>query len=161
MFYRNGYAFAAVFDGKFSALMEENMKGNKGFTLIEILVVIGIIGLLAVFLVPNIFGAQDRAKEVAVKSVMHSVQLAVEAYNLENTTFPVGKNIPVNSLCVNYLMPGGYIAKVPSNPYTGKEYKDSDSSGKIIYTYNEIENKYTLEGYKRNGFSKILELSNM
>ncbi len=135
--------------------------GKDGFTLIEILVVIGIIGLLAVFLVPNILGVQDRGKEAAVKSVMHSVQLAIEAYNMENSTYPVGKNIPLRSLCVNYLMAGDFIAKVPDNPFTGREYQDSDAAGKIVYNYNEIDNKYTLVGYKRNGFSKILELSNM
>ncbi|MGB9613591.1 MAG: type II secretion system protein, partial [Candidatus Margulisiibacteriota bacterium] len=39
------------------------IKVRKGFTLVEILVVIGIIGLLSVFLVPNLLGARDRAKE--------------------------------------------------------------------------------------------------
>lgn len=162
MLYGCGNAFAFIFHGKRTIIKKgESMKNNKGFTLIEILVVIGIIGLLMVFLVPNLFGVRDRAKETAVKSVMHSVQLAVEAYNMENGSYPVGKNIDVSSLCKNYLMVGGYIAKVPSNPFTGKEYQDSDMAGKIVYTYNDIENKYTLEGYKRNGFSKVLELSNM
>ena len=136
------------------------MKKN-GFTLIELLVVIGIIGLLIVFLVPNIMGAQDRGKEAAVKSVMHSVQLAIEAYNMENESYPVGKNIPLQSLSQNYLMGGNYIANVPTNPFTGKQYQDSDSMGKIMYSYNEIDNNYVLTGYKRNGFSKILDLSNM
>lgn len=137
------------------------MDNRKGFTLIEILVVVGIIGLLAVFLVPNIFGAQDKAKEAAVKSVMHSVQLAVEAYNMENSTYPVGRNIPLHSLCENYLKPGGYIVSVPKNPFTGREYQDADAAGRVIYNYNDIDNKYTLVGYKRNGFSVILELTNL
>lgn len=134
---------------------------NKGFTLIEILVVIGIIGLLIVFLVPNLLGAQDRAKEASVKAVMHSVQLAVEAYNMENNTYPVGNNLTVKNLCEHYLMVGGYIASVPKNPFTGQEYQEGDLSGKIVYDYNTVSGKYTLIGYKRNGISKILELSNM
>jgi len=134
---------------------------KKGFTLIEILVVIGIIGLLAVFLVPNLLGAQDRAKEAAVKAVMHSLQLAVEAYNLENESYPVARGAGVENLCRNYLLIGGYLTAVPKNPFTGKEYKDADVAGKIIYDYNDVEGRYTLTGYKRNGISKILELSNM
>ena len=134
---------------------------KRGFTLLEILVVVGIIGLLAVFLVPNIMGSQDKAKEASVKAVMHSVQLAIEAYNMENSSYPVAKGIPLHSLCENYLIGGGYITSIPKNPYTGLEYQDSDSAGKITYSYNDIENKYTLTGYKRNGFSKILELSNL
>jgi hypothetical protein len=58
-------------------------------------------------------------------------------------------------------MAGNFIAAVPSNPFTGKQYQDADSMGKIMYSYNEIDNKYVLTGCKRNGFSKVLELSNM
>ena len=134
---------------------------KKGFTLMEILVVIGIIGLLAVFLVPNLLGARDRAKETAVKAVMHSVQLAVEAYQMENEVYPLGTNIPLESLCKNYLIGGGYIAVVPKNPFTGLEYTDADLMGKIMYSYNDTTGAYTLTGYKRNGTTKIIDLSNM
>ncbi|OGC29098.1 hypothetical protein A2311_03855 [candidate division WOR-1 bacterium RIFOXYB2_FULL_48_7] len=134
---------------------------KKGFTLVEMLVVIGIIGLLAVFLVPNLMGVRDRGKEGAVKGVMHTVQLAIEAYQMENDVYPLGKNIPLESLCKNYLMAGGYIAFVPKNPFTGKEYSDNDGAGKIIYNFNDDNGTYTLTGYKRNGFTKALELSNM
>lgn len=142
-------------------MINEKCKMRNGFTLVEILVVIGIIGLLAVFLVPNLLGARDKAKEAAVKGVMHSVQLAIEAYQMENEVYPVGSNIPLESLCKNYLMVGGYIASVPKNPFTGKGYSDSDAAGKIVYSYNDATGVYTLTGYKRNGFGKILELSNL
>jgi len=134
---------------------------KKGFTLIEILVVISIIGILAVFLVPKLLGFQDRGKETAVKSVMHSVQLGLEAYNMENMTYPVATDTPLESLCNNYLMAGGYIAEVPDNPFTGKPYTDSDVPGKITYSFDDSSGAYTLIGYKRDGTKKILELSNM
>ncbi|KAF0133043.1 MAG: N-terminal methylation motif domain-containing protein [Candidatus Saganbacteria bacterium] len=137
------------------------MRKRNGFTLIEVLVVVGIIGLLMAYLVPNLLSSQDRAKEAAVKAVMHSVQLAVEAYNMENTTYPVGHNLTVKNLAVNYLLPGEYLSSVPKNPFTGVEYADSDKAGKIMYDYNDLDGKYKLEGYKRNGRSKILELSNI
>jgi type II secretion system protein G len=134
---------------------------KKGFTLVEILVVIGIIGLLAVFLVPNLLGARDRAKETAVKGVMHSVQLAIEAYQMENDVYPIARNLPLESLCRNYLMGGDYLADVPKNPFTGAKYADADPAGKIIYSYDDATGKYVLTGYKRNGLSKLQELSNM
>lgn len=134
---------------------------RKGFTMIELLVVIGIIGLLAVFLVPNLLGARDRAKEAAVKGVMHSVQLALEVYEMENYVYPIDKNLPMESLAKNYLMAGGYLASVPKNPFTGKEYKDADVAGKIIYDYDNATGQYTLTGYNRAGTKKIQELSNM
>jgi general secretion pathway protein G len=137
------------------------MQKRSGFTLVEILVVIGIIGLLSMFLVPNLLGSRDRAKETAVKGVMHSVQLAIEAYQMENEVYPLGKNIPLESLCKNYLMPGGYVASIPKNPFTGKEYRDGDSAGKVVYNYDDSKGVYALTGYKRNGFSKALDLSNL
>ncbi|OGC27075.1 hypothetical protein A3K32_06745 [candidate division WOR-1 bacterium RIFOXYB2_FULL_45_9] len=137
------------------------MMNKKGFTLVEILIVIGIIGLLSVFLVPSLLGARDKGKEAAVKGVMHSVQLAIEAYHMENDLYPLGKDITVKSLCENYLMAGDYIAAVPKNPFTGKEYKDGDLAGKIIYSYDETTGTYTLTGYKRSGLAKILELTNL
>jgi type II secretion system protein G len=135
--------------------------GKNGFTMIELLVVIGIIGLLAVFLVPSLMGARDRAKEAAVKGVMHSVQIAVEAYEMENNVYPLETSIALESLCKNYLMAGEYISSVPKNPFTGKEYTDADAAGKIIYSYDDSTRKYTLSGYNRTGIKKIQELSNM
>ncbi len=134
---------------------------RKAFTLIEVLVVITIIGILIAFLAPRLLSFQDRGKETAVKAVMHSTELAVESYNMENETYPVGKNITLKNLCENYLMAGAYIGSVPVNPFTGKEYTDDDAAGRIVYTYDEATGKYTIAGYKRDGASKLLELTNM
>jgi type II secretion system protein G len=133
---------------------------KKGFTLIEVLVVITIIGVLIAFLAPRLFNFQDRGNEVAVKAVMHSVQLAVESYNMENQIYPVAKNTPLKSFAENYLMPGTYLPGVPKNPFTGAEYTDADTAGKIIYDYDDITGKYLITGYKRDGIKKLLELSN-
>jgi len=133
---------------------------KNGFTLIELLVVIAIISIIAAFMMPNFLGVQDRAKEAGVKAVMHSIQLAVESYNMENEAYPMGSNIPMRELIDNYLMQGGYVTTIPKNPFTGKEYVASDKAGKIIYVYDDSTASYKLVGYKRNGFSKVLELSN-
>jgi prepilin-type N-terminal cleavage/methylation domain-containing protein len=137
------------------------MKQDKGFTLIELLIVISIIGLLAVFLVPTFMGVRDRAKEAGVKLVMHSTQLAVEAYNMENETYPIATNVSLKTLFDNYLSVGGYMSSLSKNPFTGRSYSDSDSSGKIIYNYDSDTSAYTITGYKKNGFSKLQELTNM
>jgi general secretion pathway protein G len=134
---------------------------KKGFTLIELLVVIAIISIIAAFMMPNFTSVQDRAREAGVKSVMHSVQLAIEAYNMENEAYPMGTNISLKELVDNYLLQGGYVTSTPKNPFTGNEYAQSDKAGKITYIYDDASGSYKLVGYKRNGFSKLLELSNM
>ena len=137
------------------------MKRRNGFTMIELLVVIGIIALLGAFLVPNLLAAKDRAKEAAVKGVMHSIQLALEAYEMENHIYPLEASVPLESLCRNYLMAGGYVTSVPQNPFTGEEYKDGDVAGKVVFGYDDATGRYTLTGYNRTGAKKILELTNI
>ena len=134
---------------------------KNGFTLIELLVVIAIISIIAAFMMPNFVGVQDRAREAGVKAVMHSVQMAIEAYNMENDSYPMGNNISLKELIDQYLSQGGYVTTIPKNPFTGKEYTEADSAGKIMYAYDDPTSSYKLTGYKRNGYSTVLELSNM
>ena len=57
-------------------------KINNGFTLIELMIIIVIIGILAAIAIPNIIKIINRAKEASVRSNMHTVQFEVESYQV-------------------------------------------------------------------------------
>lgn len=67
------------------------LKSKKGFTLIELMVVIVIIGILVAIALPNFISAQDRAKISSVKANMHTAQTTLETYAVDwGGLYPTG-----------------------------------------------------------------------
>jgi type II secretion system protein G len=76
---------------------------ERGFTLIELMIVVVVIGVLAAIAIPNFISMLNRAKEGATKSNMHTFQLAAEDYSVINDgQYPtsagaIAARLPVNA----------------------------------------------------------------
>jgi general secretion pathway protein G len=97
-----------------------------GFTLIEIMVVVVILGILAALIAPNIIGNIDKAQVTAVKQDLRVIESALDMYRLERFRYP-STDEGLNALVTAPSDPtvpwpaGGYIKRLPKDPW-GRPY---------------------------------------
>ena len=97
---------------------------QSGFTLIEIMVVVVIIGILGALIIPNVVGRDDQARATAVKNDLRAVANALEMYKLDNFHYPSGDqglqalvSKPSGFPEAKNYNPNGYLKKVPTDPW--------------------------------------------
>ena len=103
-------------------------RNARGFTLIEIMVVVIIIGLLAAFIVPKVIGQVDQAKISKAKADIQALEAALTMYRIDNSRFPTtdqGLQALVqkpNDPAVKNWKPGGYLDRISKDPW-GNDYQ--------------------------------------
>lgn len=102
---------------------------QRGFTLIEIMVVVVILGILGGLVMPKLMGRPDEARVIAAKQDIASVMQALKLYRLDNGRYPTTEQglralvaLPVVEPLPGNWKSGGYLDKLPKDPW-GKAYQ--------------------------------------
>lgn len=119
-----------------------NYRKSTGFTLIEVMVVVVILGILAAIIVPKIMSRPEQARLVKVKQDILAIQSALDLYKLDNGIYPTTDQ-GLQALTVKPTIDpiprswksDGYLQEVPTDPW-GQAYQYLNDNEKLkIFSY--------------------------
>jgi len=127
---------------------------EKGFTLIELMIVVVVIGLLAAIAIPNYRASENRAREASVKSNMHTFQLAAEDFRVRNDS-----TYADNARDVAPLLLGSFRNPFERSTGEGRAWEDRASTsadptaraGITSYADSGFGYSYNVKGYGSHG----------
>ncbi len=112
-----------------NSIHKQYQQKNQGFTLIEILVVVVIMGILAAIIVPRVMDQPDQARVTKAKQDVQAMVTALEMYKLQNYHYPSTDqglealiSQPSGQPEARNWKKGGYIDRLPDDPW-GNSYK--------------------------------------
>lgn len=117
------------------------LRPQGGFTLIEVMVVVAILGILATIVMTNVIGKDDQARVTTTKASLASIANALDLYKLDNHRYPTtdeGLMALVEKPASAKTFPeGGYLHKLPEDPWGNPfQYVFPGSNGRKYDLYS-------------------------
>lgn len=113
--------------------MTQGRRSQRGFTLLEVMIVVAVVAILALILIPNFSNARAEAQVSACESNLRSIATALELYYADNQAYPTAAaatDIDSAFLGASGLGTGQtYLNTIPTDPAPPK------TAGKLFYTY--------------------------
>ena len=125
-------------------------KSPAGFTLIELMVVIVILGILAGLIVPRIMGRPEEAKQLKAKLTIESLETSLRLYKLDNGSYPTTEQglealvaAPDTGEVPKHYRDGGYVEKgrIPLDPWENE----------FVYLSPGVHGEYDIVSYGADG----------
>jgi general secretion pathway protein G len=85
--------------------------GESGFTLVELMIVMTIIGILSAIAIPSYVRSVQKAKEAVLKEDLHTMRMAIDSYTVDKEKAPQG---------LDDLVQAGYLKTLPIDPMTSR-----------------------------------------
>ena len=105
-------------------LLRKDRTQSAGFTLIELMIVIAIIGILLTLAIPSFVGAVKHAREAALKEDLQTMRTAIDSYTMDKQKGPQS---------LDDLIQDGYLRTIPEDPITrSKDTWVTDSSDSMV-----------------------------
>lgn len=128
---------------------------NNGFTLIELMVVVLIVGILAAVSIPNFIAMQKRAKEVHVRSNCHTLRLSAEDFAVQNQgLYALNLNVdttPLGDTLLDLLPQGAMLenpfTKAVSEPVDGAAATAGQTGYQVLLDASGSSVGYTITGF--------------
>jgi general secretion pathway protein G len=103
---------------------------DEGFTLIELMIVMAIIGVLAVIAVPSFIGAMKHAREAVLKEDLHVLRAAIDSYTMDKQKGPQS---------LDDLVQDGYIKSIPEDPMTHSNTTWVTNTSDALYSLDQTD----------------------
>lgn len=125
-------------------MLQQARKKQQGFTLIEVMVVVMILGILAAIVVPRIVSRPEEAKIVKAKQDISRIEAALDLYRLDNGMYPTQQQglqalvtKPTTPPIPTHWQSEGYINRLPVDPWGAEyQYENPGRHGQIdIYSF--------------------------